>query len=131
MIARLPLEPLSVRRTWRAGLLAAVGFELFKLVGSVYLKSVMHGPAGSTFGPVLGLMVFAYITARLVLFATAWAATAAGNERQEFVPPPGPAVINVRAGMDEGLSSRQAAAAMVVGAVGALGLSRLWRGRRK
>ena len=37
----------------------------------------MHGPAGTTFGPVFGLMVFAYFTARLVLFATAWAATSA------------------------------------------------------
>ena len=42
-------------------------------------------PAGATFGPVLGLMVFAYITARLLSFATAWAATAKDNlhERSE------------------------------------------------
>jgi len=33
------------------------------------------------FGPVLGLMVFAYITARLILFATAWAATSPQNLR--------------------------------------------------
>jgi len=76
MIARLPHEPVALRRCARAGLLAAVAFEVFKQVASVYLRVVMHGPAGVTFGPVLGLMVFAYITARLVLFATAWAATA-------------------------------------------------------
>jgi membrane protein len=56
-------------------LLAAVGFEIFKQVASIYLKIVLHGPAGTVFGPVLGVMVFAYITARLVLFAAAWAAT--------------------------------------------------------
>jgi membrane protein len=43
-------------------------------VGSIYLQAVLHSPAGAVFGPVLGLMVFAYMTARLVLFATAWAA---------------------------------------------------------
>lgn len=75
MIARLPRRQLPLRRCARAGLLAAVGFELFKQVASVYLRVVMHGPAGTTFGPVFGLMVFAYLTARLVLFATAWAAT--------------------------------------------------------
>ena len=75
MIARLPRRPLPVKRCARAGLMAAVGFEVFKQVASVYLRLVMHGPAGTTFGPVLGLLVFAYITARLVLFATAWAAT--------------------------------------------------------
>lgn len=79
MITRLPRESVSLRSGARAGLLAAVGFELFKLAGAIYLHSVLHGPAGATFGPVLGLMVFAYITARLVLFATAWAATSDRN----------------------------------------------------
>ena len=74
MIARLPHEPMPLRRCARAGLLAAVGFEIFKQGASIYLRTVMHGPAGTAFGPVLGLMVFAYITARLVLFAAAWAA---------------------------------------------------------
>ena len=75
MIARLPHRPVPLRDTAIAGLLAAVGFEILKGVGSIYLRTVMHGPAGAAFGPVLGLMVFAYVTARLVLFATAWAAT--------------------------------------------------------
>ena len=74
MIARLPHDPVQLRRCAGAGLLAAVGFEGFKQVGSIYLQTVLHGPAGAVFGPVLGLMVFAYMTARLVLFATAWAA---------------------------------------------------------
>ena len=87
MIARLPHDPLPLRRCARAGLLAAVGFELFKQVAAIYLRLVMHGPAGATFGPVLGLMVFAYLTARLVLFATAWAATADATS----APAPAPA----------------------------------------
>lgn len=80
MIARLPHHPMPLRRTAIAGLLAAVGFEVLKQIGSIYLRTVMHGPAGTAFGPVLGLMVFAYVTARLVLFATAWAATAEVSE---------------------------------------------------
>ena len=74
MIARLPHDPVPLRRCAGAGLLAAVGFEGFKQVCSIYLQAVLHSPAGAVFGPVLGLMVFAYMTARLVLFATAWAA---------------------------------------------------------
>ncbi|BBZ79812.1 inner membrane protein YhjD [Mycolicibacterium anyangense] len=130
MIARMPRESVSFRSSVRAGLLVAVGFEIFKQVASIYLRSVVHGPAGATFGPVLGLMVFAYITARLVLFATAWAATSADNVREAKVPAPAPAVINVRVGPDEGLSTRQWLGALGVGALGALGLSRLWRGGR-
>ncbi len=77
LIARLPRESISFAGSMRAGVIAAVGFELFKQVGSFYLQSVVNGPAGVVFGPVLGAMVFAYITARLVLFCTAWAAVAA------------------------------------------------------
>jgi membrane protein len=127
MIARLPRESISFASSVRAALLAAIGFEVFKLVASIYLKSVLHSPAGATFGPVLGLMVFAYVTARLLLFATAWAATSPENLLAAPVVPPEPAVITARVQVDEGLSARQALAAAVAGALGALGLSRLVR----
>nr|WP_211668424.1 inner membrane protein YhjD [Mycobacterium tuberculosis] len=76
MIGRLPREPVGLVTAARAGLMAAVGFELFKQVGAIYLQIVLRSPAGAGFGPVLGLMVFAFVTAWLILFATAWAATA-------------------------------------------------------
>lgn len=127
VIARLPRESASLRSCIRAGLIAAVGFEIFKQVASIYLKSVVTGPAGATFGPVLGLMVFAYITARLVLFATAWAATATDNMSEDLVPAPAPAVIQNRVITRRGLGTEQAALAAAVGAVGAWGLSRLFQ----
>lgn len=125
IIARLPRESVSLRSSVRAGLIAAVGFEIFKQLGSIYLQSVMHGPAGSTFGPVLGLMVFAYITARLILFSTAWAATSTENLEAAPVEAPAPAEITMRVQEREGLGVRGALAAGAVGALGALGVSRL------
>jgi membrane protein len=127
VIARLPREKVTFRSAMRAALLAAVAFEIFKQVGSIYLRAVVTGPAGATFGPVLGLMVFAYITARLILFATAWAATSAENLVEEPVEPPAPAQITVRVQEREGLGVRGALAATAVGALGALGFSRLRR----
>jgi membrane protein len=127
MIARLPRESIGFRSSLRAGLIAAVGFEIFKLVASLYLQSVVTGPAGATFGPVLGLMVFAYITARLVLFSTAWAATAKENLREDIVNPPEPAVINTRVITRPGIGPLQAAGAAAAGALGVLGLSRIRR----
>jgi membrane protein len=131
MIARLPRESISFVSSMRAGLLAAVAFEVFKQVAAIFLRSVLRSPASATFGPVLGLMVFVYITARLLLFATAWAATSPENLRAAPVQPPSPAVITARVQVGEGLSARQALAAAAAGALGALGLSRLvgrrWR----
>src|SRR6201991_3527093 len=102
MIARLPRESISFRSAARAGLMIAVAFEIFKLVASIYLNSVVTGPAGATFGPVLGLMVFAYITARMILFATAWAATARENLEAVPVEPPTGAVITPRVQVRQG-----------------------------
>jgi membrane protein len=127
IIARLPREKVRLRSAMRAALMAAVAFEIFKQVGSIYLRSVVTGPAGAAFGPVLGLMVFAYITSRLILFATAWAATASENLAEEPVEPPGPAQITPRVQFREGLGAGGALAAAAVGALGALGLSRLRR----
>jgi membrane protein len=75
MIARLPRERLPLRHVVRPALLAAVGFEVIERVGVVYLGWVTGSPAGLVFGPLLGLLVAIYLGARLVLFATAWAAT--------------------------------------------------------
>jgi membrane protein len=130
MIARLPRESVRFVTSMRAGLMAAVGFELFKQLGSIYLQTVLRSPAGATFGPVLGLMVFAFITWSLLLFATAWAATASDDPRAKSVEPPAPAIISPRIQVDEGLSTRQTLAAVAAGAVGALTLSRFTRRRR-
>ena len=127
VIARLPRESVSFRSGVRAGLIAAVAFEVFKLVASIYLRAVVTGPAGATFGPVLGLMVFAYITARLVLFSTAWAATTPENMGEDPIPAPGPAVIQNRIITRPGLGPLQTTAAVAVGALGALGVSRFRR----
>jgi membrane protein len=129
MIARLPRESVTLRSAARGGLMVAVAFEIFKLVASIYLKSVVTGPAGATFGPVLGLMVFAYITARMILFATAWAATAKENLEAAPVEPPAAAQITPRVQVREGMGPAGAVGAAAVGALGALGLSRLVRRR--
>ena len=129
IIARLPRESISFRSATRAGLLAAVAFEIFKQVASAYLASVVRGPAGATFGPVLGLMVFAYVTARLSLFATAWAATSAENLAAAPVGPPDPAEIVTRVEIREGIGVGTAIAAASAGVLGVLGLSRLTRRR--
>ena len=129
-IGRLPREKVDLVDSMRGGLMAAIGFELFKQVGSIYLHVVLRSPAGAAFGPVLGLMVFAYITAYLVLFATAWAATAAPDPRARPVEPPPPAIIAPRVEVNPGLSTRQTLTAMAMGAVGALAFSRLTRRTR-
>ncbi|MFE9325680.1 inner membrane protein YhjD [Nocardia sp. NPDC052278] len=126
MIARLPREPVTLRSAARAAAIAAVVFEIFKYVASFYLQMVLHSPAGAVFGSIIGLMVFSYTTYRILLFATAWAATASENEPEAEIPPPAPAVIKPRMSAP-GPSMGTGAAYFGAGALAALVLSGLRR----
>lgn len=89
VIARLPREPVPLRSATRAAWFGAVGFELLKQAFAIYLDSVTNSPTGRLFGPVIGLMVFAYFVSRFLLFLTAWAAvvtTSASETEPENVP---------------------------------------------
>lgn len=119
IIARLPRQPVTIVSAVKAAFIAAVAFEIWKQIASFYLQKIVSSPAGVAFGPIIGLMVFAYFTARIILFATAWAATARENEVEAQVPAPGPAVIEPR--IRAGLSTGEGAALVGMGAlVGAL-----------
>jgi membrane protein len=74
VIARLPRQPIPLRRAIRAAWVGAIGFEILKQAFAIYLDSVTASPTGKLFGPVIGLMVFAYFVSRFLLFLTAWAA---------------------------------------------------------
>jgi membrane protein len=74
VIARLPRQPVPLRRAMHAAWFGAIGFEILKQAFAIYLDSVTASPTGKLFGPVIGLMVFAYFVSRFVLFLTAWAA---------------------------------------------------------
>jgi membrane protein len=125
VLAWLPRKKVAVRNAVRGAVLAAVGFEVLKQVGGVYLSSVLSSPSGALFGSVIGLLVFANLVARFLLFATAWAATAEGNLVTRTVEPPAPAVVRptveVRRGGGPGLA---------VGAFGA-GALLAWLAKRR
>ncbi|MGB3772642.1 MAG: inner membrane protein YhjD [Rhodococcus sp. (in: high G+C Gram-positive bacteria)] len=130
VIARLPREPVTVRSAMRAALMAAVVFEIFKQVGAFYLEKVTSGPAGATFGPVIGILVFAFFTSRFLLFSTAWAATATENLALASTPVPDSAVIAPRVVVRDGVSPLGAAAMVGAGVATVLGIGG-WRDRRR
>ncbi|MFC5139017.1 inner membrane protein YhjD [Actinomycetospora rhizophila] len=134
VIARLPREPVTVRSAVRAAALGAVGLVALQQLVTVYLARVTTSPAGVAFGPILGLLVFTNVVARLVLFVTAWAATLRENAPD---PVDEPAGVVVRSAVTVGRppSARRTAATFGAGAalgavVGALTGRRARRQRR-
>jgi len=128
-LARLPREPVTLRSAMRGALAASVGFEVLKQAGTIYLKGVTTSPAGAAFGPILGILVFANLVARFLLYVTAWTATARENVRLLPVKPPPPAVIRPVVEVRSGPDGRTAAGLLGIGAVTGLVLRRALRRR--
>jgi membrane protein len=95
VMIRLPDARVSRRTAWRATLLAAVGFELLKVLGTFYIARVTRSPAAAVIGPALGVLIWINLVSRYLLFCVAWAATAPGSEQpidQAGQPVAGPPV---------------------------------------
>jgi membrane protein len=96
VIARLPRKPVPLRSATHVAWFGAIGFEVLKQAFAIYLDTVTNSPTGRLFGPVIGLMVFAYFVSRFLLFLTAWAAVGPARVAQDHqqaspaVPPPPP-----------------------------------------
>jgi membrane protein len=91
--AGLPRRPVTVRSAMWGALFAAVGFEILKRGSVLYFQSLAGSPTGVAFGPILGLLVFAYLASRFILFVAAWTASAPENQALIAPEPPGPAII--------------------------------------
>ena len=76
VLSRLLRERVPARSAVKGAIIAAIGFEVLKQVASIYLGTVTRSPASALFGPVIGLLVFANLVSRFLLFITAWTATA-------------------------------------------------------
>jgi len=109
LMIKLPDIRVPRRIALRATLLAAVGFEVLKLVGTFYIARITGSPAGAVIGPVVGVLVWIYLVARYQLFCVAWAATAlAGGE------PAQPGSISDVAAAVQGPGLPSASAAVVI-----------------
>lgn len=84
MFARLSGTSQPWRRLLPGSLLAAIGFEVLKLVGTYLVARTTHNPVYGTFAVEAGMLVWMNLAIRFTLFAAAWTATALR------VPPPVP-----------------------------------------
>ncbi len=117
VLSRLPRERVSARSAVRGAIAAALGFEVLKQVFTIYLESVTSSPSGQLFGPIIGLLLFANLVSRFLLFITAWTATAKENIVAPVPAAPPPAVISPRVVVQKGPRVRDAAGLLGAGAL--------------
>lgn len=145
LLVRLPRATVPRAVGLRAALLAAVGFEILKLAGTIFITRATQSATAGIFASVIGILVWVNLVSRFLLFCAAWTATAAGTAPQaaDIAPPADEQEIAVAmargypdtaAGPATGASPAATAAALlgtgaVLGAGATIGATR-WRRRR-
>ncbi|HZE38958.1 MAG TPA: YhjD/YihY/BrkB family envelope integrity protein [Stackebrandtia sp.] len=80
LLSGLPRLALPLKRLLLPSLSVAIGLELLKTVGRLYINSAADRPAYQAVGTAVGLLIFLYLFNQMLLFASAWTATSQRGE---------------------------------------------------
>jgi membrane protein len=81
ILVRLPKASVPRRVALRGTVLAAVGFEVLKVLGTYTIAATSHSVTAGPFAAIVAVLVWMQLVARWVLFCAAWMAT--------WITPPG------------------------------------------
>ena len=65
----------SWRQLLRGCVFGAIGFEVLKIVGALFVTHTVHNPVYGSFAVIVGLTVWINLSSRFILFTAAWTAT--------------------------------------------------------
>jgi membrane protein len=78
LLVRLPDMPVPRKVGLQGALLAAMGFEVLKIVGTFTIAKTSQSPTAGPFAGVLAVLIWIQLVARFMLFCAAWTATCRG-----------------------------------------------------
>ncbi|MGY1916037.1 YihY/virulence factor BrkB family protein [Blastococcus sp. SYSU DS0973] len=84
----VPSTPHPLRRLLPGALFGAVGFEVMKLIGNLYLSLISGSVTASAFGGAVGILVWINIVFRFAFFTAAWTASSPALEGAAPAPVP-------------------------------------------
>jgi membrane protein len=82
LLIRLPQMQIPQRIAVKGALLAAVGFEVLKIVGTYTIAHTANSPTAGPFAGIIAVLIWVQLVARFVLFACAWTATLTVEDRE-------------------------------------------------
>lgn len=82
LLVRLPDVDVPPRIALKGALLASIGFEVLKIVGTYTIAHTANSPTAGPFAGVVAILVWIQLVARLMLFACAWTATLTAEHRE-------------------------------------------------
>jgi membrane protein len=81
VVIQLPDVDVPRRISVKTALLASVGFEVLKIVGSYVIAHTANSPTAGPFAGIVAVLIWIQLVARWLLFACAWAATLTAEDR--------------------------------------------------
>ncbi|WP_375488466.1 YhjD/YihY/BrkB family envelope integrity protein [uncultured Jatrophihabitans sp.] len=135
VLVRMPQMTVSRRTAIKGVLLASVGFEILKILGTYTIAKTSHSPTAGPFAGVIAILVWIQLVCRYMLFACAWMATAVAADRAANSVPVMPSEVgnaqaSTRRTRAPGAPAPAAVAATLVGAGAVAGLLASWSAAR-
>jgi membrane protein len=88
LMVRLPLITVPTRVAVKGALMAAVGFEVLKIVGTYTIAHTAQSPTAGPFAGLLAVLIWIQLVARFLLFCTAWMSVLTREQEPEkFLDP--------------------------------------------
>ncbi|WP_369131112.1 YihY/virulence factor BrkB family protein, partial [Modestobacter roseus] len=84
LLRGVPDNPFGWRRLLPGAVFGAVGFELLKVAGNIYLTIISGNVTAQTFGGIVGLIVWLNLVFQFAFYTAAWTATIPAVERERI-----------------------------------------------
>ncbi|MGH8961523.1 MAG: YhjD/YihY/BrkB family envelope integrity protein [Jatrophihabitantaceae bacterium] len=115
LLVRLPGADVPGRIAWKGALLAAIGFEILKIVGTFTIAKSAGSPTAGPFAGLVAILIWIQLVARFMLFCAGWMAVLTAEQTAPVAPVDEPTAD----GPDRKLSPPMNPAALGVTLVGA------------
>ena len=102
VLVRMPQMSPTKRDAIKGVLLASVGFEILKIVGTYTIAKTAKSPTAGPFAGLLAVLIWIQLVSRFMLFACAWMATANDADRAANSVPMMPSSVGAGAADDRG-----------------------------
>jgi membrane protein len=134
VLVRMPQMTLARRDALKGVLLASVGFEILKILGTYTIAKSAGSATAGPFAGIIAVLIWIQLVARYMLFCCAWMATAKEADRAANSVPVVPSEAggaassqSLRRGREPGVPAPAAVGATLVGAGALAGLLASWR----
>ena len=131
LLVKIPEQTVERRVVFRGALMASVGFEVLKIVGSYTIAHASQSKTAGPFASILAVLIWIQLVTRFLLFCCAWIATLTAEGRTaNSLPVIEPPAMVRRSSSDAPSLTPASVGATLVGAGAVVGAVGFWAATR-